>query len=300
MLFLKRVLDRDKSAAPDLVDVWRQRKLRSRPPRSATSIDNLPSQSVLIVVAHPDDEVIAAGALLARVPRVGVICVTDGAPRRGEYAREAGFSNWLDYANVRRREAETALALHGREIAPMLNLGIADQEAVFELVDTARYLVNQFRSGFSHVITHAYEGGHPDHDATAFCVHAACLLIAKNGATPPAIIEAPLYSAPDGTLVFSKFVPNADAGPPISLRLSPAEKDIKRRMFDCHVTQKKVFAGFGLDEETFRLAPRYHFSVSPHSGDVGYNQFKWPVTGRIWRAHAMRAMRALDLLEEME
>jgi LmbE family N-acetylglucosaminyl deacetylase len=228
-----------------------------------------------------------------------VICVTNGAPRRGAYARDAGFSNWLDYAAARRRETEAALSLLERDIAPMHNLGIADQEAIFELVDTTRYLVDQIRSGFAYVITHAYEGGHPDHDSTAFCVHAACMLIAKGGWSPPAIVEAPLYSAPDGQYIFSRFVPNPDAGPSISFTLTPAEKDLKRRMFDCHVTQKNALPSFSLDEEFFRLSPRYHFSAPPHSGDVGYNKFKWPVTGRVWRTHAWRAMRELGILEEL-
>jgi len=302
MMFLRKLLSLGKRAVRDLLDVRLRSTLRSRPrpSRSDISISDLISQPVLVVVAHPDDEVIAAGAILARFPRTGVICVTDGAPRRGAYAREAGFSNWPDYAAARRREAETALALLGREITPMHNLGVADQEAIFELIDTTRHLVDRFRSGFSYVLTHAYEGGHPDHDATAFCVHAACALIAKEGATPPVIVEAPLYSAPGGgDLIFSKFVPNADAGSPISLSLTPADKDLKRRMFDCHVTQKKVFAVFHMDEEIFRLAPRYHFSSPPHSGDVGFNKFGWSVTGRVWRTHAWRAMRELGVLEEL-
>ena len=192
-MFLQLVIKQLKQRRRELSDRRHRQMLCERPrsPRAMTSIDGLQFPSTLIVVAHPDDEVISAGALLTRLRRVGIICVTNGAPRRGSFAQAAGFDNWPDYAHARRREAELALSLLGREISPLLNLGVADQEAVFELVDTARYLANQFRSGFSHVITHAYEGGHPDHDATAFCVHAACVLMAKD-TPPPTIVEAPL------------------------------------------------------------------------------------------------------------
>jgi LmbE family N-acetylglucosaminyl deacetylase len=285
----------------DIADIRRRNFLRSKPraPRPAIALDDLPSRTALVVMAHPDDEAIAAGALLARFPRAGVICVTDGAPRRGNFARDAGFDNWMDYAGARRGEAEAALALLGRKIEPMRNLGIADQEAALNLVPAARYLAGKIGSGFSHVITHAYEGGHPDHDSTAFCVHAACALIAKAGGTPPVIVEAPLYNAPKGSFQHSKFVPHADAGPVAVFKLSPAEQDLKRRMFDCHVTQRAVFADFDGTQEAYRLAPRYHFSAPPHPGDAGYNQFMGAFTGAVWRKHAWRAMRELGVWEEL-
>ena len=311
----ERVIDRGKRLAWDLdelrhvrprdvADFLLCRELggKSRPPRSNVAIDDLPQSSALAVVAHPDDEVAAAGVILSRLSRLsrlGIIYVTDGAPRRGSDARNAGFTNWIDYASGRRRETDSALALLGREIAPLRNLGIADQEATFELVDTSRCLADHFRAGFDYVITHPYEGGHPDHDATAFCVHAACRLIAQAGGTPPAIVEARFYAAPQGRYVFSEFVPHSDAGPALALHLTPEEIELKRRMYALHASQQKHLVQFRLEEEVYRLAPRYHFSAPPHPGDVGFNQFKWPLSGRIWRFHARRAMRQLGLVEDL-
>ncbi len=300
-MLISRVLDHGKQRLQDVAtaSLYRKLSIRPRAPRTLPSIANLPEHETLVVVAHPDDEVVAAGALLARAQSVGVIYVTDGAPRRGSHARDAGFSNWPDYAHARRREAEAALAILQRDFALVQNLGIADQDAVFNLVATTCCLVEKIRSGFSHIVTHAYEGGHPDHDATAFCVHAACALIAQEGDVAPHIVEAPLYIAPDGRYVYSRFLTDADAGPITVCKLTPAEQARKRRMFDCHVTQKAVFDSFRLDQEMFRLAPRYHFSVPPHAGEVGFDQFKWPLTGQVWRTHARRAMRELGVLEEM-
>src|SRR6185437_9724842 len=51
------------------------------------------------------------------------------------------------------------------------------------------------------VFTHAYEGGHPDHDAVAFAVHAACRL----SDIPPAIVEMPYYHRQDGRLITGEF-----------------------------------------------------------------------------------------------
>jgi LmbE family N-acetylglucosaminyl deacetylase len=298
---LRRILARAKREWGLVADGPLRRRLQSRPrpPRDVVALDALPSRSVLLVVAHPDDEVIAAGGLLGRFPRAGVICLTNGAPHWGSSAKNAGFDNWMDYAMTRDAEAKAALALVGREIKPSYNLCIPDQATGDNLVATSRHLGSRLKSGFDCVITHAYEGGHADHDSAAFCVHAACALIAKQGGTPPVIIEAPLYNAPDGKFVWTKFLAHQDAGPVSVFPLSADEQDRKRRMFECHVTQREVFTNVGVEAELFRQAPRYHFCAPPHPGEVGYVQFMGGSTGRSWRRQAWRAMREMGVWEEL-
>ena len=298
---IKKVLKRGIRDVAQFEDrcVQRMRRGPKRATRAIPAIDDLPAQSALVVVAHPDDDVISSGALLARLSRAGVIWVTDGAPRGGAFAQDAGFDNWPDYALERRHEADAALALLGRDITPKYNLGITDRDVALDLVALARTLVRPLSSGLKYVITHAYEGGHPDHDATAFGVHAACALITRSGMTPPTIVEAPLYNAWDGVFRTRRFVPHEDAGPVLTLVLSDRERDLKRRMFECHATQRGILRDFGIDEEYFRVAPRYHFAVAPHVGDVGFNEYRWPVNGKRWRQRAWRAMRELDLVREL-
>ena len=68
---------------------------------------------VVLLAAHPDDEVIGAGARLPRssrcrnLPRDG-----RGAQGRG-HAQARGFATRHDYATARRSEVEAALALAG-------------------------------------------------------------------------------------------------------------------------------------------------------------------------------------------
>lgn len=298
---IRRIANRARRAVRFAEDRALTRSLaaRPRPARPTPDGPDVAKIRPLVVIAHPDDETIGAGALLARALPGGAVWVTNGAPLQASYARRAGFDNWLSYAHARSGEALAALGLLDRPLDPLIGLGIRDQEAVCHLTPLARWLVGPLGSGFTHVVTHAYEGGHPDHDAVSFAVHAACALIAKNGGVPPVILEAPLYSGPDGEFIHQTFLAHEDAGPTFTLRLSPEEQALKLRMFACHASQKGTFEDFHVREELFRLAPRYHFSRPPHAGPAGYDNFGWPITGRRWRRLAWQAMRDLNLLTEL-
>ncbi len=224
---------------------------------------------LLVIVAHPDDDVIGAGALLARVPRARVAYVTDGAPRDGRDARAHGFAGVAAYAAARRREAESALAL--ASIAPdrMIWLGVPDQQATFaldHLVAVLGLMVREFRPRA--VLTHAYEGGHPDHDATAFAVHAA--LAPRPGERARlALLEFPGYHAtPDGGRS-TDFLPDA-ARTPVTFELDAPARRLKAAMFACHVSQAAVLGAFSCAREQLRCAPAYDFSRPPHAGTLLY------------------------------
>jgi LmbE family N-acetylglucosaminyl deacetylase len=138
----------------------------------------------LIVAAHPDDEVIGAAALLSRLHCVDVLYVTDGAPRNGRFP---GFTNRLEYAATRRRESAAVLEILGNKSTGRW-LGIPDQEVTTLIADFAQQLVD-ILVNYHIVVTHAYEGGHPDHDATALSVQAACRLIERKGDSVPNLLE---------------------------------------------------------------------------------------------------------------
>jgi N-acetylglucosamine malate deacetylase 2 len=243
------------------------------------------AQAVALVVAHPDDEVIGAGARLPLMANVTVVHVTDGAPRSMHDARAAGYDTRHDYARARSREAEASLALAGIPPEHVLALGVAE---------LARRLARFFGDRAIHVVlTHAYEGGHPDHDATAFAVHHAAGLIADAGGTEPAVLEMAGYHAGPQGLVTHCFVPDGDPGQ--TAELDPAAQALKRQMLACHVSQSRTLAQFGVEVERYRLAPRYDFAAPPHPGRLWYEQFDWGMTGARWRGLAGEALAELGL-----
>jgi glycosyltransferase involved in cell wall biosynthesis/LmbE family N-acetylglucosaminyl deacetylase len=268
--------------------------------------ETVAADRVALLAAHPDDEIIAAGGQLARLSGLHVVHVTDGAPRAMADAHRAGFTSRSAYAGARRAESEAALALAGVAPSRLTDFGIADQDASRRLVPLVRHLQAWItENAIGVLLTHAYEGGHPDHDAVAFAAHAACERIAAAGGTAPALIEFACYHGEGGSLVTQRFLPRSDAPDrrEVVLLLPAADQARKRRMLACHATQAVTLAAFGCATESFRAAPAYDFRLPPHPGELWYERFAWGCDGLHWRrlariAHARLALPAPGRLAE--
>lgn len=241
----------------------------------------------LFIVAHADDEVLAAGAHLGSFRKVSMIHTTDGAADRRS-ARARGFATRVEYARARRAELQAVLAA-GRVSADCHELAVRCLEASFRLASMTRQLTRLIgRIAPDIVFTQVYEGGHPDHDATAFAVRAAL----RRLAAPPPLWELTGYHRAGGRIVRGQF-PNAGGAPTVCLTLGPEARARKRRMLDGFRSQLDVVAQFPLDAEMFRIAPEHDFSQAPHAGTLGYEPEGFGMDPRLWRALARVAERQL-------
>jgi LmbE family N-acetylglucosaminyl deacetylase len=240
----------------------------------------------LVIVAHPDDEVIGMGAQLQRLKNATLLHITDGAPKNPEDAKNAGYYSASDYANARRRELENALHIAGASLSNTLELKVRDQEASLELggiTEAVRRITSEIRPRV--VFTHPYEGGHPDHDATAFAVHAACARLPR----PPCIIEMTSYHWECSRMVTGKFL-TSHSREIWTAFLNPEELKIKRLMFNCFKTQEPVLRAFRIDAERFRVAPRYDFSTPPHPGTLYGSHNQFGITARFFNSLAQATL----------
>jgi len=213
-----------------------------------------------------------------------------------------------------------ALSLAGIKAGQSLEIGLIDQEASFHLVELTHQLVRILAEVKPEVVlTHPYEGGHPDHDAVALASHAACKMLEREGLRPPLLIEFTSYHAspphpsscpvekPDhkksrggedppvssgGEIITGEFLPH-DLSEVTMVVLSEGERALKTRMMECLVTQKEMLALFPIGVERFRPAPGYDFTRPPHPGLLYYEHFSWGTTGHGFRSLAAQTLHEL-------
>jgi LmbE family N-acetylglucosaminyl deacetylase len=247
--------------------------------------------TVTIVAAHPDDEMIGAGVQLRRWRNAHVIYVTDGVPGNRRYALSAGFTDREDYGRARRAEATAALILAGVRPERARWFGFTDQEVSWHMADLAKILAEHFqRFRPDCIVTHPYEGGHPDHDAVACAVYLAIERLRRVNIKAPELVEMTSYHGAQAAMITGEFVPNT-SDEIIAFHLSAEEREFKQRLFACYKTQQPVLQYFTLAHERFRTAPSYDFTEPPPGNGVYYQRFDWGMTGERWRELAKKALQ---------
>ena len=257
----------------------------------------MPASDVAVVIAHPDDETIGCGAQLSRLAGVSVIVATNGAPLDIAEARSHGCSSTQSYAELRSEELCRAMALACVPQRKIIELGMSDQGTVRHLAELTRSVFYLLAAqGIRIVLTHAYEGGHPDHDATAFAVHAAAALGWRQQ-QPLSVIEMPFYRADGPDQAVQRFPARPPAAPVTTIRLNDGERALKRAMLAAYASQRQTLASFSLEGEYFRPAANHDFLSLPNNGALLYERHDWGTTGEQWLALVEGAQHELGLGE---
>jgi len=208
-------------------------------------------------------------------------------------AKAAGFDARSEYARARKEECLAALALAHVPEDRVVDLEITDQRASSCLAELTRMITTFLRQSEADiVVTHAYEGGHPDHDATAFATHAAMRLMQRNGFKPPVLFEMGLHPSEDFKAKVPDFLPGAELET-TTLLLDDRARELKQRMFACFETQRESLEASPIGPEKFRQPIAYDFSSPPQAGKLHYEKFAWAPTSGEWQSLACAALADL-------
>jgi len=197
------------------------------------------------------------------------------------------------YGACRQRELDSVLSRAGIRKDRRYQLGGTDQRCarmLSRLTCELRDLLDRLTPDV--LLTHPYEGGHPDHDAAAFVAQAACRLLER----PPARLEFTSYHCRDGQFECAAFLPDQDQG--VRAHLDEAQRAFKRVLLAEYVSQQRTLAHFTPDAERFRAAPEYEFSNPPHPPPVHYDMYPWGMDSATFRHLAVEAAAALTHLRE--
>jgi LmbE family N-acetylglucosaminyl deacetylase len=256
--------------------------------------EGAPTLRVVVLAAHPDDETLGAAGLLSRLRDPWVVCLTDGSPRDQRFVPVGAPVSRTLYAKRRRQELRKALALAGVGADRLLHLDVPDQGAALaipRLVNRLAILVRGLRPHL--LVTHGYEGGHPDHDAAALAARLASQRLEREGGSAPALAEMLSYHLQGEQLVADRFLPAATDRWTVLLRLTPRERRLRHQMLGCYATQAATLGTFPERPwERYRPAPSYDFLAAPHAGALLYERHGFTLTGERWRELAREALRA--------
>lgn len=232
----------------------------------------------VVVVAHPDDEILAMGGRLCRFRQLTIVQLTDGAPASGIDAARLGFASNAAYAAAREQESRRAHAILGLRCRRVC-LDATDQESILHAQRLADRIGDELRHA-QLVFTHPYEGGHPDHDTAALLVQRACQAGAD---AAPARFEFASYHLQGERMTTGAFYPAPRSGE-IAITLAADMQELKCRALAAYASQAGVLSWFDPRIERYRTAPTYDFSRMPPPGSALYDRFGWDMTAAKWRA----------------
>jgi LmbE family N-acetylglucosaminyl deacetylase len=158
--------------------------------RVSDASQRVPSDSVLVAIAHPDDETLAMGGTLARLARCGrrvsIVCATRG---ESGWIADPYLATPKTLAAVREQELRSAAQILGVEDVQLLDYRDGTLPCIdpTELTEAFARVMRQRRPAV--VVTWGADGGygHPDHVAVHEAVTRAFLQAVKEANGPRAL-----------------------------------------------------------------------------------------------------------------
>ncbi|MCG8354709.1 MAG: PIG-L family deacetylase [Kiloniellales bacterium] len=227
----------------------------------------MPRERILILIPHPDDEVVGCSAAIGRARASGAslfgLYLTSGVPLRellwpwDRAGRE--FMVERRWAEAQAAAVSLGLLFVGRQ--PFATRTLKDH-----MVETYWRIDEALKDArATELWAPAYEGGHQDHDVANF--------LASRFADRIRVREFPEYNFVGGR-VCSQAFHDADGEEEV-IKLVPEEAERKRARLALYRSEQGNLGHIRVEQECFRPLRRRDYARPPHPGRLFYQRFQW-------------------------
>lgn len=222
---------------------------------------------ILILIPHPDDEVVGCCAAIGRALQQGAqvlgAYLTTGVPSAGVLWP---WQRGSHAARVQRRRKEAQRAAEQLRMEPLFFSEIPTRELKSHIAATQDSIRQQITKHAIELLwAPAYEGGHQDHDVANF--------IASTLRGEISVWEFSEYNFAGGKVRSQEFV--SAKGAEQRIVLTPEEQAFKRRALALYESERGNLSYVRTEQEVFRPLAGYSYSRPPHSGRLFYQRFQW-------------------------
>lgn len=247
-------------------------------------------QRILLLVPHPDDEVVACSATIGRAR-------AEGAAIFAAYLTTGCVSPSIVWPWQRKNHSAKIIARRQEAERVAEQLGItpvswSERPARYlwrflpQVLEEALQLIEQHQ--IDQVWVPAYEGGNADHDGlNAVGAHLSTIV---------SVLEFAEYNWLHGECQNNRFpYPTPET---LAFDLTPEERAQKAQQLALYVSERRNLSYVAVERESFRPLTSYDYSQPPHPGLLWYRRFQWvpfhhPDVDRTRDVQVSRAIGAL-------
>lgn len=222
---------------------------------------------ILILSAHPDDEVVGCAASVMRARALGAtvsaLYLTHGCLSR-ETLWPWQRKKYDTCISIRRTEADAAALALGIQPVGWSNRPARhlwrELPAVMREIKAA---LAQYRP--DQIWVPAYEGGNPDHDALnalGSCFRGKL-----------SVLEFSEYNNFNDRAQSQTFISSDETTRLVTL--TPEEQAAKQTALALYASEKKNLSAIGVAQESYRPLAPYDYTRPPHQGKLWYARFQW-------------------------
>lgn len=222
---------------------------------------------ILLLVPHPDDEIVACFAVLRRAQAEGAkihaLYLTHGCiSQETRWPWDRKKHDW----HVARRRVEAEQAARQLELIPVGWSHRPARSLWQHMISVKDEIVSAIdKHAIDQIWVSAYEGGNPDHDA----VNA----ITSTLTSKVSVLEFAEYNFASGRARSQEFP--ALNGTEKTITLDKTEQEQKKQALKLYVSEQCNLGYVKTERECFRPLANYDYRQPPHTGTLWYARFRW-------------------------